>query len=338
MVKGSQQNVAVDQDIPIIDMSQERSQVSKQIVKACETLGFFKVVNHGVDQTIISRLDHESINFFAKPVHEKISVKSAIQPNFGYGFKDIGLNGDSGEIEYLLFNTNDSALLSQLSFSSAVNCYVEAVKQLAHEILDLTAKELGVPPNTFSKLISTVDSDTILRVNHYPPSDQFLSGGTTRVSDKSESLMRVGFGEHTDPQILTVLRSNGVEGLHVSNSDGLWVPVYSDPSAFCVNVGDLLQVMTNGRFISVRHRVSLTSETKSRLSTGYFVGPPLQTKIGPISALIAAKNQPPLYQTFTWGEYKKFGYSLRLQVNRLDMFYTSKDEYEDGKKNDEKIY
>lgn len=114
MVKGSQKIVAVDQDIPIIDMSQERSRVSMQIVKACETLGFFKVVNHGVDQTTISRMEQESINFFVKPVHEKTSVKPANQP-FRYGFRDIGLNGDSGEVEYLLFHTNDPAFLSQLS-------------------------------------------------------------------------------------------------------------------------------------------------------------------------------------------------------------------------------
>ncbi|VVA90758.1 unnamed protein product [Arabis nemorensis] len=324
MVKGSQKIVSVDQDIPIIDMSQERTQVSKQIVKACETLGFFKVVNHGVDQTIISRMEQESINFFAKPVHEKNSVKSANQPNFGYGFRDIGLSGDSGEIEYLLFHTNDSAFLSQFSFSSAVNCYIEAVKQLAREILDLMAEELRVPPYTFSKLISTVDSDSLVRVNHYTPSDEFL-GGTTRVSDKSESLMRVGFGEHTDPQILTVLRSNGVGGLQVSNSDGLWVPVFSDPSAFCVNVGDLLQVMTNGRFISVKHRV-MASGKESRLSTAYFAAPPLQAKIGPIPPMIKTVNQPRVYQTFTWSEYKKFVYSHRLEDSRLDMFRTCKDE------------
>lgn len=124
--------------------------------------------------------------------------------------------------------------------SSAVNCYIEAVKQLAREILDLTAEGLHVPPHSFSRLISSVDSDSVLRVNHYPPSDQFF--GEANLSDQSVSLTRVGFGEHTDPQILTVLRSNGVGGLQVSNSDGMWVSVSPDPSAFCVNVGDLLQV------------------------------------------------------------------------------------------------
>ncbi|KAG2328627.1 hypothetical protein Bca52824_011355 [Brassica carinata] len=320
MVKGSQKIVAVDQGIPIIDMSQERSRMSMQIVKACETLGFFKVVNHGVDQTIISRMEQESINFFAKPVHEKKSVKSANQP-FRYGFRDIGLNGDSGEVEYLLFHTNDPDFRSKLSFRSAVNCYIEAVRQLAHEILELTAEGLGVPPHTFSRLISSVDSDSILRVNHYPPSDQIFGGAT--LSDKSVSLTRVGFGEHTDPQILTVLRSNSIGGLQVSNPDGMWVPVSPDPSAFCVNVGDLLQVMTNGRFISVRHR-ALTSEKESRLSTAYFAGPPLQATIGPLQAMVTTINQPRLYKTFTWSEYKKLTYSLRLEDNRLHMFRTCK--------------
>jgi len=124
--------------------------------------------------------------------------------------------------------------------SSAVTCYVEAIKQLACEILDLTAEGLRLPPHTFSKLIRAVDSDSVLRLNHYPSSNQFLSGA--KVSDMSVSLPRVGFGEHTDPQILTVLRSNRVGGLQVAFPDGRWVSVSPDPSTFCVNVGDLLQV------------------------------------------------------------------------------------------------
>ncbi|XP_010419489.1 PREDICTED: gibberellin 2-beta-dioxygenase 4-like [Camelina sativa] len=325
MVKESQKIVAVDQDIPVIDMSLERSRVSMQIVKACETIGFFKVVNHAVDPDVTSRMEQESINFFAKPVLEKKSV-------FGYGLKDIGLKGDIGEVEYLLLHTNP-LVLSQLSFGndstkfgSAVTCYVEAVKQLACEILDLTAEGLGLPPHTFSELIRAVDSDSVLRLNHYPLSDQFLSGA--KLSDMSVSLPRVGFGEHTDPQILTVLRSNEVGGLQVAFPDGRWVSVSPDPSAFCVNVGDLLQVMTNGRFISVRHR-AVTTEHASRLSMAYFAGPSVHTKIGPLPAIITAADQPRLYRTFTWDDYKKFAYSLRLGDNRLDIFRSCVDEHHD---------
>ncbi|EOA29562.1 hypothetical protein CARUB_v10016038mg [Capsella rubella] len=331
MVKESQNIVAVDQDIPVIDMSLDRSRVSMQMVKACETIGFFKVVNHAVDPDVISRMEQEAINFFAKPVLEKKSVGPVVNRPFGYGLKDIGLKGDIGEVEYLLLHMNP-LVLSQLSFgndstkfSSAVTCYVEAVKQLACEILDLTAEGLRLPPHTFSKLIRAVDSDSVLRLNHYPSSDQFLNSGATKLSDMSVSLPRVGFGEHTDPQILTVLRSNGVGGLQVAFPDGSWVPVSPDPSAFCVLVGDLLQVLTNGRFISVRHR-AVTTEHASRLSMAYFAGPSAHAKIGPLPAIITAADQPRLYRTFTWADYKKFAYSLRLGDNRLDIFCSCVDD------------
>ncbi|CAL9221172.1 unnamed protein product [Arabidopsis halleri] len=332
MVKESQKIVALDQDIPVIDMSLERSRVSMQIVKACETIGFFKVVNHGVDPDVISRMEQESINFFAKPVFEKKSVGPVVNRPFGYGLKDIGLKGDIGEVEYLLLHTNP-LFLSQLSsgndsskFGSAVTCYVEAVKQLACEILDLTAEGLRLPPHTFSKLIRAVDSDSVLRLNHYPSSDQFLSGAN--LSDKSVSLPRVGFGEHTDPQILTVLRSNGVGGLQVAFPDGRWVSVSPDPSAFCVNVGDLLQVMTNGRFLSVRHR-AVTTGHASRLSMAYFAGPSVHAKIGPLPTIVTAADQPRLYRTFTWADYKKFAYSLGLGDNRLYNFRSRVDEQDE---------
>lgn len=307
-------------ELPIIDLSGKSSDVSRLIVRACEDYGFFKVVNHGVPNEIISKVEEESLKFFAKPASEKQEAGPA-NP-FGYGCKNIGFNGDIGEVEYLLLSTN-SLSISQRSqsistepvkFSSAVNSYVQAVKGLACEILDLMAEGLWVPDTSvFSRLIADVESDSMLRFNYYP----LLKHGRDWDTSPLQTHHRVGFGAHSDPQILTILRSNDVGGLQISLDDGVWVPVTPDPDAFCVNVGDLLQAMTNGRFVSVRHR-ALTNSYKPRLSMAYFAGPPLQAWV--TSPPEIRSNEPTLYRPFTWAEYKKAMYSLRLGDCRLDLF------------------
>lgn len=122
-----------------------------------------------------------------------------------------------------------------------MSAYTEAVRELACEILELMAEGLGVPDTSvFSRLIKDVDSDSVLRLNHYPP----IVNRECKDRDKSLSYnyAKVGFGEHSDPQILTILRSNDVGGLQISPEHGVWIPVTPDPSAFCVNVGDVLEV------------------------------------------------------------------------------------------------
>lgn len=109
----------------------------------------------------------------------------------------------------------------------------------------MMAEGLGVPDTSvFSSLITDVDNDSLLRLNHYPP----LLPNTTNYDTSSAPSFpqqinnRIGFGEHTDPQILTLLRSNGVAGLQISLGDGVWIPISPDPTTLCVNVGDILQV------------------------------------------------------------------------------------------------
>ncbi|RYR76534.1 hypothetical protein Ahy_A01g001120 isoform I [Arachis hypogaea] len=122
-----------------------------------------------------------------------------------------------------------------------VSAYTEEVREVACEILELIAEGLGVPDTSlFSKLIKDSESDSLLRLNHYPPLPIPPIHHCTTDWDNSSNKV-VGFGEHSDPQILTILRSNDVPGLQISLQDGLWVPVIPDPSAFFVNVGDVLE-------------------------------------------------------------------------------------------------
>ncbi|CAA2982792.1 Gibberellin 2-beta-dioxygenase 1 [Olea europaea subsp. europaea] len=189
-----------------------------------------------------------------------------------------------------------------------MNDYVSFVKKMACEILEMLAEGLKIQPrNTFNKLVMNEESDSIFRLNHYPPclDDQFKGGNL------------IGFGEHTDPQIISVLRSNNTFGLQILLKDGNWVSIPPDQTSFFINVGDSLQVMTNGMFKSVRHRV-VANKSKSRLSMIYFGGQPLCKKIAPLPSLM--KGGDSVYQEFTWFEYKKSAYRSRLAENRLGEF------------------
>ncbi|WJX13535.1 Gibberellin 2-beta-dioxygenase 2 [Trifolium repens] len=311
--------------IPTIDLSMERSELSELVVKACEEYGFFKVVNHSVPKEVISRLEEEGTEFFSKTSSEKHQASTSTP--FGYGCKNIGPNGDMGDLEYLLLHTNPNSISERsktiakdhpIKFSSIINDYVEAVKELTCEILELAAEGLWVPDkSSLSNIIKDVHSDSLLRINHYPPVKKANDNWDTSKLQSTNN-NTIGFGEHSDPQILTILRSNNVGGLQISTQHDLWLPVPPDPNEFYVMVGDALQVLTNGRFVSVRHRV-LTNTTKPRMSMMYFAAPPLNWWISPLSKMVTAHN-PSLYKPFTWAQYKQAAYALRLGDTRLDQF------------------
>jgi gibberellin 2beta-dioxygenase len=108
------------------------------------------------------------------------------------------------------------------------------VRRMACAVLELVAEGLGVgPPDALARLVTRADSDCMLRVNHYPPRP---------AAEEPNRLQLTGFGEHTDPQIISVLRSNGTSGLEIALREGAWAAVPPDGDAFFVNVGDTLQV------------------------------------------------------------------------------------------------
>ncbi|CAI9286564.1 unnamed protein product [Lactuca saligna] len=303
--------------IPLIDLSKPDSK--HLLVKACQDFGFFKVVNHGIPMKLINKLESEATEFFSSP--QSVKEKAGPPNPFGYGNKNIGRNGDVGWVEYLLLNTKPESDYNKIissfeehpeSFRCVVDDYVRAVKKMACELLEFMADELKLEQrNVFSKLLMDEQSDSVFRLNYYPPCPELqeheIKGGNL-----------IGFGEHTDPQIISVLRSNNTSGLEISLRDGSWMSVPPDSESFFINVGDSLQVMTNGRFKSIKHRVMANSK-KSRMSMIYFGGPPLNEKITPLASLLE-RDEESLYKEFTWFEYKKFSFNCPLSHNRLGFF------------------
>lgn len=111
---------------------------------------------------------------------------------------------------------------------------------MACEILELMADGLKIQPrNVFSKLLMDEESDSVVRLNHYPPCPELERVGSGNGNGNRKV---IGFGEHTDPQIISVLRSNNTSGLQISLRDGSWVSVPPDQDSFFINVGDSLQV------------------------------------------------------------------------------------------------
>lgn len=328
---GSPKHGARFPGIPVVDLS--RPGAGEAIVRACEDLGFFKLVNHGIPVELMQRLEAEAVKFFSLPQVEK--EKSGPANPFGYGDKRIGVNGDVGWLEYLLFVVTSDPLsctsMTACSFryelrrhrfrpsflvptcgchcSSALSEYLVAVRKMASDVLRSMAEGLKMEPrDALSKLAMDEHSDGIFRLNHYPPCPP-LQGLNRSLT---------GFGEHTDPQIISILRSNDSSGLQISLEDGSWVSVPPDQASFFINVGDCLQVLTNGRFRSVRHRVAANG-IKPRVSMIYFFGPPPAQRIAPLPQLMGEGKQSK-YKEFTWGDYKKATYRSRLGDNRLVQF------------------
>ncbi|KAM3401504.1 hypothetical protein ACQJBY_005935 [Aegilops geniculata] len=327
-------------DVPEVDLavagsgSEGQAAAARSVAAACEEHGFFKVTDHGVPAELLARVENAAADFFALSQRDKEAAMSAATPGspFGYASKRIGNNGDLGWVEYLLLGVTAATggplsvpvgvvpSASLCSFRDLLNEYTVAVRRMTCQVLELMAEGLGMDDrDAFTRLVLHKESDSMLRVNHYPPrpelkllQQQQQHGGGGRVT---------GFGEHTDPQIISVLRSNATSGLEIALRDGAWVSVPPDHTSFFVNVGDALQVLTNGRFRSVRHRVMVNS-VRPRVSVIFFGGPPPRETLAPLPQLVGEGGRR-RYREFTWREYKASAYRTKLAANRLCHFETT---------------
>ncbi|KAI9090609.1 hypothetical protein K1719_028462 [Acacia pycnantha] len=134
--------------------------------------------------------------------------------------------------------------------------------------------------------------------------------------------LTMGITPHTDPGTITVLLQNQVAGLQVKHGPH-WVPVNPLPGALIINAGDMLQIISNGEYTSVQHRVLANSEKESRISIVMFFnvgkwrgsdGP--DGYYGPLPELLSPEK-PPLYRDFTVKEFLDNFYSKGIDTKSL---------------------
>ena len=172
-------------------------------------------------------------------------------------------------------------------------------------LMKLIAMSLGLPANRFEDFFR--DHTSSGRINRYPPCPS--------------PEVALGVGPHKDPGVLTILAQDEVGGLEVKRkSDGEWVGVKPIKGAYIINLGDVLQVWTNGEYASVEHRVKVNS-VKERYSIPFFLNPSHYTVVEPLEEM-TNEEKPAYYRAYSWGKFqltRKHSNFTKLQVETIQI-------------------
>jgi isopenicillin N synthase-like dioxygenase len=297
-------------EIPIIDIAplfdgSDPQGVARQIGDVCEDVGFFYVKNHGVPADLVERMYSATRQFFDLPFETKqrLNVANSGETLRGY-IPPYGENADPNntrdlkeafdfgvhqEDASLFFGPNLMPSASELpGFKETCEEYHSAMMALARRLVSAFALSLDLPADYVEGMQR--NPITIQRLLHYPS-----QGG--KVSQDE-----IGIGAHTDYGFLTVLSQDSVGGLQVRNGDGEWVSAPPVEGTFIINIGDLVQTMTNGRYASTVHRVINTSGV-ARYSIPFFIDLDFDAVVEPLPTCVSAEN-PAKDSSYTCGEYK----------------------------------
>ncbi|XP_065864452.1 protein SRG1-like [Euphorbia lathyris] len=295
-----------DDEIPIIDMHRlvsEASEVEK-LDHACKEWGFFQLVNHGV---IVDKIKEEVKELFKLPMEEKKRYWQYPGEVEGFGQAFVVSEEqklDWGDLFFLVTHpchARKHHLFPNLPLPlrEILDNYSIDLKNLAMKILSSMAKAVEIDTGIFE------DGHQSMRMNYYPPCPQ-----PQKV---------IGLTPHSDAAALTILlQLDQVEGLQIKRN-GKWISINPLPNAFVVNIGDILEIMTNGIYRSIEHRATVNSE-KERMSIATFYAPKYEAEIGPAPSLINHQN-PSLFRRIGVEQYFKTLFARQLRSKSfLDTF------------------
>ncbi|KAL5990086.1 hypothetical protein ACLOJK_010983 [Asimina triloba] len=298
---------AVD-GIPVIDMEKlllgdfKDSELEK-LDSACRNWGFFQLINHGISPTLVEKFKWEIQELFKLPIEEKKKKywqREGEMEGFGQAFvisEDQKLDwGDMFFLTTLPPEMRKPHLFNQLppSFRETMGNYAVEVQKLALSILKLMATTLGMKGEEMTQLFE--GGFQSMRTNYYPPCPQ--------------PELVFGISPHSDAVGLTVLlQINEIEGLEI-RKDGRWIPVKPLANAFIINVGDIMEIVSNGIYRSIEHRATV-NRVHERLSIAAFYNPKLGAEIGPAPSLLSPQN-PPRFIPVTVDKYFKELFKRKL--------------------------
>ncbi len=275
-------------DLPVVALDGRqggegrRRALGAQLADVCHEIGFFLVVDHGVDATLVDDVFTSMRRLFALDDDTKSLIDKRRSPHFR-GWESVGAeltNGrpdhreqvdlwtewptrKDGEVHHRLLGPNQWLPDDVLPGHQAlVNRWFAELGALADHLLDLLSLGLDLDEGHLRRRFGPQPM-SLVKLIHYPPTP---SGGA-------------GVNAHHDTGFLTVLAPGPVPGLQVEAPDGSWIDVPTVTGSLVVNLGEMLQHLTGNYFVATPHRVVTDRE---RYSAGYFHGPSLDTRLDPL--------------------------------------------------------
>ncbi len=300
--------------IPVVDLAlftngsdDERIKFVHDLGTAFTEIGFVGVTNHGISDEIIAKLYEETKRFFALDLatkkkfeieglagqrgytsfgKEKAKQSTVADLKEFYQFGQTVEDGDDIKKEYPDNVVGEEIKKLNQSFFSAYRAFEKS----GNYLLNAIALYVGLDEKYFEPHVH--NGNSILRAIHYPP-----------ILNEPQSAIRAE--QHEDINLITLLVGASADGLEVLNQKNEWVAVKSSPNQIVVNVGDMLQRLTNNRLRSTTHRVVNPPRDlwhTSRFSMPFFLHPRSEMKLDCLASCIAAEN-PIHYSPITAGEY-----------------------------------